>query len=179
MAPVWVSSIASAEPSGGGVRVGGGGLVHEARQAEVRHAHGAIVRDEHVVGLEVAVHDALRVGGGEPAAGVQEPPEHLAPVAGPRGEPLPERHAVDELHGDEHLAAERARVVYGDDVGVAQAGERLGLAQEARLRGRAEVLAHQLDGDLAVELPIVGGVDDGRAAAPYGLEQHVAVADRH
>jgi hypothetical protein len=54
-----------------------------------------------------------------------------------------------------------------DDVGVREAGEGLGLAQEAGAavgvvaRSRVE----QLDGDLAVELLVVGGVDDAHAAA--------------
>lgn len=65
------------------------------------------------------------------AAGLEEHREDL--LAGPRAraQPLLERAALDELHGDEHPLVDLADVVHRDDVRVAQPGHRLGLAQQA------------------------------------------------
>jgi hypothetical protein len=49
-------------------------------EAEVDDAHAAVAVDEHVVGLEVAVDEAVLVGGGEALAGLAEHGEDLAPA---------------------------------------------------------------------------------------------------
>ena len=67
----------------------------------------------------------------------------------------------------------RADLVHGDDVGVRHPGHRLGLTQHAvaGLRVFAQGLAAQdLDGDLAIELVVVGGVDDAHAALTDDVE---------
>ena len=77
--------------------------------------------------------------------------------------------ALDELHRDEHPIARRSGVVDHDDVGVRHLGGRLGLAHEAgaALRGvTGSVGAHELDGDLAVQIRVIGGVDFAHRAAP-------------
>ena len=135
--------------------------------------------DEDVVGFEVAMDELGGVGGCEAASGLAIDGEGLAPAA--RGSLLPgaEGEAVDELHGDEDLAArEHADVVDGDDIGVGEAGHRLGLAQESGGAGGFAVAGSaavdELDGDLAVELGVVGGVDDAHAAGAEALEDDVA-----
>jgi hypothetical protein len=137
-------------------------------EAEVDDADAAVVVDEHVVGLEVAVDEAVLVGGGEALAGLAEHGEDLAPGPGFEVQPDRERDALDELHGDEDVVLVGADVVDRDDVGVREAGHRLGLAQEASagdvLALAAEVRVEQLDGDLAVELGVPRGVDDAHAA---------------
>ena len=75
--------------------------------------------------------------------------------------PVTERVAFDQLHGDEHPIAERPHVVDHHHVRVRHAGDGLRLAQEPhpplrRLALRAG--AQELDGDLAIELRIVGRV---------------------
>jgi hypothetical protein len=45
--------------------------VARARDAEIEHAHTAVVADDDVVGLEVTVHEPRLVGGGEPARGLE------------------------------------------------------------------------------------------------------------
>ena len=54
-----------------------------AREAEVGDADAAVAADEHVVGLEVAVEEADRVRGLQPARGLVEHVEDLAPRARP------------------------------------------------------------------------------------------------
>jgi hypothetical protein len=159
----------------GGAARGGLG----AGEAEVEDADAAVVADHDVGGLEVAVDEAGRVGGREALAG-------LANMAGELGEGSPalalepgaQGHAVHEFHGDVDLAAEGADLVDADDVGVGEPGHGLGLAQQAVA---GQVLAglgvEQLDGDLAVELLVVGGIDDAGAAAAE-LAQDGEAADR-
>ncbi len=64
--------------------------------------------------------------------------------------------------------------MHGDDVGVRDASHRLGLAQES---GRAGFFARggaeQFEGDSAVELWIIGGVDDAHSAGPDLVQHHV------
>ncbi len=79
-------------------------------------------------------------------------------------DPDVERAADYELHGDPHLPLVGAQVEDRNDVGVRQLGERLGLAVQPGARDEVIVGAEQLDSDLAVELWIVGQVDDAHAA---------------
>ena len=80
---------------------------------------------------------------------------------GPRGEPRGQRLALEQLHRDEELAVRLADLVQLADVGVRHAGRRPRLAPEALSRLRiAAGPAHHLDGDLAVEALVGGGVDD-------------------
>ena len=134
-------------------------------------------RDDDVVGLEVAVDEARRVGGGEALAGLQHHGEHLAPRTLAGAQPPAQRLALHEFHDEVDLALELADLVHADDVGVGEPGHRLGLAVQA---GASEAVAlrgpQQLDGDLAVELVVVGRVDDAHAALA-DLLQDREVAD--
>jgi hypothetical protein len=148
-------------------------------QAEVHDAHAAVVVDHHVVGFEVAMDQAGGVGGRDAAGDVGEHAQSFGPARGTILRPRAEGLAGDELHGDPDLLAVGADVVDGDDVGVRQLGQRLGLAQQAgpvsalTAAGRED----QLEGDLAVELGVVGGVDDAHGAGAEAVEEDVA-ADR-
>jgi hypothetical protein len=139
-----------------------------AREAEVEDAGAAVVADEDVVGLDVAMDDAGRVRGGQAGAGLLEHGEDLSPAARPGGEPLAERAPADQLHRDVHGVADGADLVDLDDVGMRDAGEGLGLAQQAGLAGRGPLAAksgqNDLDRQLALELLVVGGVDDAHGA---------------
>jgi hypothetical protein len=151
-------------------------LAGAAGEAEVEDADAAVVADHDVVGLEVAVDEADGVGGGEAVAGLGEHAEDLG--AGPRllVEPAAQRDAGDELHRDVDLAVGGgADVVDADDVGVREAGEGLGLAQQAALAlGVAGAVAQDLDRDLAIEGLVEGGVDDAHAAAAELAQDGVA-----
>ena len=163
------------------VELGPGGV---ADQAEVEHAEAPVGADHRVVGLEVAVDEASRVGGLEPGSGLAEHRQDLPPVpaglgrfglvllglGGPlpvrRRQPVAQALAGDELHRHEQVLVVAAELVDLDDVGVREPGEGLGLALEPELGGHVGDLAQQqLDGDLAVEALVVAGVDDAHAAA--------------
>ena len=157
---------------------GGGGLValaDSADEAEVHDARAAVGADHHVVGLEVAVDEAGAVGRGEAAGGGEEDREDLRERARALGEPGAGGEAVDELHGDEEaVALVQADVVDGDDVGVGELGEAAGLAEHAGALVLAGAGEEELEGDLAVELGVVCGVDGAHAPGPEQPEDHIA-----
>ncbi len=97
---------------------GADGLVGGDGEAEVDDAGPAFLVDEDVVGLEVAVDDALAMGGGEALPGGEEHVADLPPGARVLGEPGAEGLAADELHGDEEAAVDGADVEDAGDVGV-------------------------------------------------------------
>jgi hypothetical protein len=152
--------------------------VRAAGEPEVEH-HDAPVPDHHVLGLEVAVHDADRVGRREAASCGQEDVSELAPATRPRARPGVELRALDALGGKEDRVLMQADVVDRDHVGVAEPRQRLGLPQEARpVAGRAAPLvAQHLDRDLALELGIVGAVDDAHAASSEDAAHRVPPHD--
>jgi hypothetical protein len=155
-------------------------LIQAAREPEVEHAHATVVADQHVVGLEVTVHEPGRVRSREPAPGLDELLDDvLDAIAIFFGLPLPQRDALDELHRDEHLLAKVADLVHLHDVRVRGLGERLRLTTQPRDVGALFVDAtQQLDRNLAIELGVVGGVHDPHAAGPEPLE-HGEAADPH
>ena len=93
-------------------------------------------------------------------------------------EPVAERLALDERHGEPELAGRFARVVDGQDVGVLQPGGELDLALEALGAERGGELGEEhLEGDRAVVPEVLGEVDDGHAAAAELALERVAVGE--
>jgi hypothetical protein len=136
-------------------------------QAEIEDADPAVAADHDVGRLEVAMDQADGVGGGEAAAGGLHHLEDLAHRARLRPQPLAQRRAGDELHGEEDVVAEHTDVVDRDGVRMRQPRQRLGFAQEP-LRGAIAILAieaEDLNRNLAVQVRVVGLVDDRGAAA--------------
>lgn len=163
-------------------RVGdvGGEARDEPREAEVGDAHAAVAPHEHVVGLEIAMDEAASMRRHEPRGGLQVDAQaqrhlaRLAEIALPL--PLGEGGAVDELHRDEDAPARLARLVDVHDVGVRDAGHGLRLLLDAR-RGEGGLVAevaHELDGDLAIEFGVVGGEDLPHPALSHALDDQEA-----
>ena len=146
----------------------------EGDQPEVGHLHPTIPADEQVGRLDVAMNEADRVCGGEPAPGIEEGGDDLASARPLVLEPLGHRRALDEPHGDEHLPAFVADVVDGDHVRMRQARHRLRLAEQALAARAHDRSAQDLERDLAIELRVVGGVDGRHAAFAEHIEDEIA-----
>ena len=145
-----------------------------ARQAEIGDHDLARVAAQYVRRLEVAVDEARVVRGGEPAARGDERRDDVAPrrLRGP--EPVLERDAVDELHGDEVGAVCGADVEHGDHVGMRQLCHRARFAEQPGACVGARCV-EQLDRDASLEVRIERGVDDAHpAAAEHALEPEPA-----
>jgi hypothetical protein len=150
-------------------------------EAEVTDAYPAIVADEDVVGLEVAVDDAELVGRRQAARGLDVRRDDLGPRRHAFVAPPPQGRARDQLHREVELAVVLADVVDAHDVGMRERGHRSRLARQPRLLGGViadlATVAQELDREPASELGVLGGEHDAHAALAEHLEQAVA-ADR-
>ena len=168
-----------------GDHAGGGeaarGLEH-LRDPEVGEVDAAVLVEEHVLRLHVAVDDALAV---RVVEGVRHPAQDLdRPGQGdaPRLEQLRERAARHEPHrhpGDA-LRAVDVVGVDGDDVRVLEPRDGLGLALEALGEtGVVQELPRQdLERHVAVEGRLEGPVDRGHAAPAERLDDAVGAGVR-
>ena len=136
-------------------------LMRQLGEAEVEDLDAAVVGDEEVFGLEVAVDDAFQVRGREPMGDLQRAVDCLARREPPACELRPERLAFEELLDDVGSPLVRADVVDRGDVGVVEDARRLRLlleAPEAVGVGRERSRQH-LDRHFAAEPRILRAVD--------------------
>ncbi len=124
---------------GAAAHVGTGDLAGDSSQAEIREEHLAAAIEHHVVGLQIAMEDALLMSRGE--AGAQLTRDLLgfvggeAPDAPQQGTEI---FAIHVLHGEEEVAAGLAQVVHAAHVGM------------RNLPGRADLIAEAGEGVLIV-----------------------------
>ena len=117
--------------------------------------------------------DPLFMGGVD---GPGDVAKDLAGLADREAAALVERAAVHEFQGEEGDVEVLPDLVDRDDVRMPQARGQLGLVGEA-LDRLGIVVPEQLEGDEAAELPLVGEVDDARAAPPELADEDVAVEE--
>jgi hypothetical protein len=145
------------EPFGAGV----------AREAEVEEDRHAVGREDHVVGLQVAVEDPVPVDLLDREGEVAHDLGGAAWLERLLAHGLSERLALDEI-GDEVVAAVLGAVerVDHDDRRMPYAREEARLAPEAlELAGRGAVVEDQLEREPARGLGMADLVDDAHAAA--------------
>ena len=107
-----------------------------ARHAEVEDLDAPVVRDEHVLGLQIAMDDPAIVCGREPERQLHRPLERLARRRRAALEPLAKRLPFEQLHDRMRDAAVGADVVERQDVGMVDGRDRARFALESRQRIR-------------------------------------------
>ena len=130
--------------------VGGGDPadVSGGRHPQVAELHDAVVADQDVGGLHVAVDHPAEMRVVEAAGDLPQDPDRLVRLHGPGRDQPRERLAGHVLHHDQHPVRPGERVVDGDDVRMVERRPELGLALEAlgaALRGGS---MHPLHGHL-------------------------------
>jgi hypothetical protein len=137
-------------------------------EAEVEHLHVPVRPDHHVLGLDVAVHDASTVRcakrAGELACDVECPFYRQR-----RRDEVTERPARDELLHHQQVAGIRFEdLVDRDDVRVIEGRRRPGLLEKAvgRHPGASCGSHHDLDGNQPIEAGVLGAIDLAHSSAP-------------
>jgi hypothetical protein len=137
---------------------------------------------EHVLRLEIAVHDALVVRGGQPAGDLRSDVDGFAGGERARRDSLAQRLALQQL-GDDVEPARGGTALDGhagvedrEDVRVRQRGDDPGFLLEARdaLLILDERVRQDLDGDVAIEPCVAGTIDLAHAAGPEPADDVVA-----
>ena len=145
------------------------------RDAEVEDLGVTRRGDHHVGRLEIAMQDALRMGGGEPAGDLAPPLYGASYGEKTFGEELAKRLAYHQLH-DEPVAFRRFHQVVDLDHGrMGEPGPGLGLAAEALARPRLiqNVRQDMFDRHRPLQPPIPGAPDLSHAAGREPLDEAV------
>ena len=152
----------------GGVR---GVSVPQLGQAAVQEL-GAGLREHHVAGFQVPVHDALPMGCVEGLCDLDGALERLLQRQRPLLQPLGEGFPLQVLHDQVVDAVVLAHIVERADVGVGEAGDGLGLPLEALSKDwvGGELRGKDLQGDGAVQAGVVRSVDLAHPPGPDGLQ---------
>ena len=154
-------------------------MVGDARDAEVQHLGLVAPRQEDVGRLDVAMHDAARMGIGQR---VGDAAHQHGRSAGRGCQPAcsawRRSRPAQPLHRDVHAVGRQAGVVHGDDVRVAQAGGGAGLVEEQRVqrhaRGRVDVELQRLHRHHARQQRVPGLEHRAQAALAELLLQRIA-----
>ena len=147
-------------------------------EAEVHHLHVAALGEEDIRGLDVAMHDALRVRGVERVGDLDADVDNLLDLERAGRDAIVQCLALHPFHDDERLAIVLADVVDGADVGMVQRGCGARFNAEA-LNGLSiarQILGDELQRDRTAKAGVVGAVDDAHAAGSK-LMEHPIVRD--
>ena len=158
------------------------GLGHPARagvprEPEVGQVDVILGRDQHVGGLDVAVHEAARVGGVERGGDLADDPHRpvrrqLALVV----EQVGQIATLDPPHRDEQVVVGLTRLVERDDVRMVDRGGDLPLALEALAEGDVGRVrgGDELQRDRPAQRELGGAEHDAHAAAAGDLVDPVS-----
>ena len=127
------------------------GPVGRGRDAEVSELRDAVLADQHVPGLHIAVDDPLRVGVVERLAEVAHHGGHLLRPKRAAAQHPRQRLALHVLHDDQHALVVGGGVEHRDQVRVVERSAELRLAGEALLHVDRAVGMQALDGNLPSE----------------------------
>jgi hypothetical protein len=145
-------------------------------EPEIEHLDPAFRRQHHVGGLEVAMDNALLVGGLQPLGDLERDLERLVDRHQASLQPLAQGFTDRQLHDQKALAVVLLEAVEGGDVLVAERCQHPGLAFEA---GQAfgilrHLLEQHLDRDLAIELGVPRPIHLSHSSGTEDAENLVA-----
>ena len=150
---------------------------HGARDPEIGDDRVAVLVEEDVVGLDVAVDHPFPVREGERGGDVHAEPDEQRLGEGAEHLEAAIEAGWEVVHDEEDRGPLAAHGEDTDDVRVAELGGDRGLVPEARLEGlfARELGLEDLDGHRDVELGVVALVDPGEAAgADDGVDAEAA-----
>ncbi len=137
--------------------------VRDAEVGDLRQVAG----EQHVARLDITVHDAAGVRGGEAPGDVVGDRQHLVDAQRAVCDAVLERRPIDEGHRQVSPALLLARLVDGAHARVVERGGRLRLAEETRpgLRLRGQGGPEELQRDEPLQPHVLRLVDDAHPAA--------------
>ncbi len=143
--------------------------------AEIQDLGPPVALQEQVLGLEIAVHDAAGVGGGQRLGDGDANLDGLARGEGSAAQTLAKGLPIEELRHDVRLAVGGPDVVDADDVGVRQLARGLGFDLEAAqtLRIGRQARRQRLDRHVAPEPGVARAVHLSHAAGAEEAEHFV------
>jgi hypothetical protein len=135
-------------------------------ETEIENGDPAVAGDEDVLGLDVTVDDAAVVRGTEPLRDLHRDRGRLACRESTVLQPRTQGLAFQQIHGGIGGAAIGPEVVDGEDVGVREGGDGLGLALEPPqgFGVGGDALGEDLERHDPVELAVSGAVHLAHAA---------------
>ena len=163
-----------------GSRPGIGAPLGQPRHAEVGHLDPAVMGDQHIAGLDVPVHDALRVRGSQRTRQLLGDVDRLPGAERTVGEPVDQALAIHQLGHVVDPLRRRSHIVDLDDARVADAGQQLRLALEAThpIGVLSPPGLDYLDGDNARQPPVAAAIDAAERALANDSVELVAPIER-
>ena len=149
-----------------GLGLGQNLAAHQLGQAEVEDLDAAVLGDEDVVRLEIAVDDALVVGRGEALGDLRGVVDRLAHRQRRASDALAQRLALEQLGDHERRAVVSAEIVDREDVRVVElaGGARLLLEATQPVGVLGEGRGQDLEGDLATDARVARAIHLAHAA---------------
>jgi hypothetical protein len=139
---------------------------HQLGDAEVEDLQPTLLGDEEVLGLEVAVDDALLMRSREALRELKRAAARLLHRQSSFPQTLAQRAPVQQLGDDVRVALVRPDVVHVKDVGVIErAGSARFLLEPAQRFLSVQSRSEHFDGDVAAELAVVGDEDPPHSAS--------------
>ena len=141
--------------------------------SEVHQDRSPAVCPHHVMGFEVAVHQAGAVHGRQRAAQIQSDQRSFTRAErAVLAQQAPKRTALDEFHPETDAAIDIVGPVDGDDVGMPNSGEQPRFSERARRICGTVLLGwpQQLQRDFTLELVVPGSVHRAERTAADFLE---------
>ena len=149
------------------------------RQPKVKNLHLPIRSQKNIRRFDVAVHDALGMGGGQRVRHLHRDVQQVVKVQSLTMDSLLQALAFELFHDDEGVPVVVLNVVDGADVGMVElrCGARLSHKSFQRARIRGQVLGDEFQRDMPAQAEILRLVNNSHSAAAQ-LRQHAVMGHR-